>query len=106
METFNPLTTNVPHHIETSQLICSANQLTGFYMMRTLVVNGLMQVMCDHLKMISINSSYMLNNRPDQHDFNRSVYQKCFFEIIPSKFSFSGIWMFSTSHDRVLFLTN
>ena len=29
----NPLTTNVPHHIETSQLICIANQLTGFYMM-------------------------------------------------------------------------
>ena len=33
VNTFNPLTTNVPHHIETSQLICSANQLTGFYMM-------------------------------------------------------------------------
>ena len=29
-----PLMTNVPHHIETSQLICTANQLTGFYMMR------------------------------------------------------------------------
>ena len=29
----NPLTTNVPYHIETSQLICIANQLTGFYMM-------------------------------------------------------------------------
>ena len=29
---FNPLTTNVPHHIETSQLICNANQLTGSYM--------------------------------------------------------------------------
>ena len=29
----NPLTTNVPHHIETSQLISNANQLTGFYMM-------------------------------------------------------------------------
>ena len=29
----NPLTINVPHHIETSQLICSENQLTGFYMM-------------------------------------------------------------------------
>ena len=29
----NPLTTNVPHRIETSQLICIANQLTGFYMM-------------------------------------------------------------------------
>ena len=29
---FNPLITNVPQHIETSQLICTANQLTGFYM--------------------------------------------------------------------------
>ena len=29
----NPFTTNIPHHIETSQLICSADQLTGFYMM-------------------------------------------------------------------------
>ena len=29
----NPLTTNVSHHIETGQLICSANQLTGFHMM-------------------------------------------------------------------------
>ena len=25
--------TNVPHYIKTSQLICNANQLTGFYMM-------------------------------------------------------------------------
>ena len=30
------LTTNVNHHIETSQLICNANQLTGFYMMRNI----------------------------------------------------------------------
>ena len=37
----NPLTTNVPHHIETSQLICTADQLTGFYMMGTFIVNGL-----------------------------------------------------------------
>ena len=29
----NLLMTSVPHHIETSQLICSANQLTGFYIM-------------------------------------------------------------------------
>ena len=29
------------HHIETSQLICSPNQLAGFYMMGTLVVKGL-----------------------------------------------------------------
>ena len=28
----NPLTTNIPHHVETSQLICNPNQLTGFYM--------------------------------------------------------------------------
>ena len=41
--TLNPLKTYVPYHIETSQLICSANQLTGFYMMGTLVVNGLNQ---------------------------------------------------------------
>ena len=30
------------HHIETSQLIWRANQLTGFYMMATLAVNELM----------------------------------------------------------------
>ena len=29
----NPLTTGVPHHIETSQLIFRANQLTGFHVM-------------------------------------------------------------------------
>ena len=34
---------NVSHcpHIETSQLICSANQLTGFYMRETLTFNEL-----------------------------------------------------------------
>ena len=30
------------HHIETSQLICKANQLTGFYMMATYAFNELM----------------------------------------------------------------
>ena len=29
------------HHIETSHLICRANQLTGFYVMGTLVGKGL-----------------------------------------------------------------
>ena len=29
------------YHIETSQLICSANQLAGFYMMATLAFNEL-----------------------------------------------------------------
>ena len=31
------------HHIETSQLICRANKLTGFYIMGTLAVKGLTQ---------------------------------------------------------------
>ena len=30
-------------HIETSQLICTANQLTGFYMRATLALNGLIK---------------------------------------------------------------
>ena len=29
----NPVTTNVLHHIETSQLICIANRFNGFYIM-------------------------------------------------------------------------
>ena len=29
-------------HIETSQLICTANQLTGFYLRATVALNGLM----------------------------------------------------------------
>ena len=29
----SPLTANVPHHIETSQMICNGNELTGVYMM-------------------------------------------------------------------------
>ena len=33
LKTVNLLMTNVPHLIETSQLICIANQLIGFYMM-------------------------------------------------------------------------
>ena len=33
MSSLNPLMTSVPHHTETSQLTCIANQLTGFYMM-------------------------------------------------------------------------
>ena len=33
---FNLLTTNVSHHIETSQLICIPNQLTGFYILKNI----------------------------------------------------------------------
>ena len=32
------------HHIETSQLTCRANQLTGFYIMGTLAVKRLMVI--------------------------------------------------------------
>ena len=35
--------TQCPSHIETSELIFSANQLTSFYMRGTLVVKGLNQ---------------------------------------------------------------
>ena len=33
----NLLMNSVPHHIDTSQLICNAKQLTGFYMMGNIV---------------------------------------------------------------------
>ena len=33
LDSFKSLTANVPHHIEASQLICIAVQLTGFHMM-------------------------------------------------------------------------
>ena len=42
-KSINTLTTNIPHHIETRQLVCTANQLTGFYM-GTLIVNGVKEV--------------------------------------------------------------
>ena len=38
---FQPFKDQCSHHIETSQLICSANQLTSFYMMGILVVKRL-----------------------------------------------------------------
>ena len=31
-------------HIETSQLVCCVNQLTGFYMRATLAFNGLQKI--------------------------------------------------------------
>ena len=33
-----------PHHIETSPLICSVNQGTGFYMIRTSVMKELLAI--------------------------------------------------------------
>ena len=42
-------------HIETSQLICTANQLTGFYMRATLALNGL--IICECFKIRFKNSN-------------------------------------------------
>ena len=39
--TSQPFNEQCPSHIETSPLICFANQLTGFYMRGTLAVKGL-----------------------------------------------------------------
>ena len=42
MDLFNQLSASLAcPHIEPSQLICTANQLTGFYMRATLAFNGL-----------------------------------------------------------------
>ena len=38
-------------HIKTSQLICKANQLTGFYMRATLAFNGLKELKPDSIEM-------------------------------------------------------
>ena len=40
---YQPFNDQCSHRIETSQLICTASQLTGFYMMRTLIVKGLIK---------------------------------------------------------------
>ena len=42
----NPFNGQCPSHIETSQLICRANQLTGFYVRRTLTVKWLKRKKC------------------------------------------------------------
>ena len=44
------------HHIETNQLICSANQLTGFYMMETLAFNELMIILFHQRFMLPLST--------------------------------------------------
>ena len=48
------------HHIETSQLICTANQLTGFYITTTLAFNELIKRLRKdiHLKKKKVTSSF------------------------------------------------
>ena len=45
-------------HIETSQLIFTANQLTGFYMRATLALNGLKLIQTDERHTNQINIKY------------------------------------------------
>ena len=52
---FNPFNDQCSHHIETSQLICRANQVTGFYMMRTLVVKWFKKIPRIWIQVISFN---------------------------------------------------
>ena len=61
---YQPFNDQCSHHIETSLLICSANQLTGFYMMGILVVkvltkywnyNIFMQILCIVISDTQIN---------------------------------------------------
>ena len=49
---FNSL--NASAHIETSQLICCANQLTGFYMRVTLAFDGSMELINSMLKLAQV----------------------------------------------------
>ena len=39
---------SIDPHIETSQLICTVKQLTGFYMRATLAFNGLLNIQKAH----------------------------------------------------------
>ena len=54
------LTGSSCHHIETSQLICSVNQLTGFYTMATLAFNELTDMLLTHTNHKHRKSQYPL----------------------------------------------
>ena len=77
----NLLMTNFFHHIEISQLICRANQLTGFYMMGTLVVKRLRFCMRSLWKDSpcfdgSSNNIYFIKNKNLQNFFFRNESDK------------------------------
>ena len=64
--TFNPLRACVTL-IETSQLICTANQLTGFYMRAALALNGLNKLI--------VFSPPFVNEKGDQ-DFKQDMLMR------------------------------
>ena len=66
------------HHIETSQLIFRANQLTGFYMMGSLVVKGLNKFRGDVVDVLFIKNKHAKGRH--------SVATNCFVkELQPKK---------------------
>ena len=67
----SPLTSNVPIIKKISQLIYSANQLTGFYMMGTLVVKGAKKLNIFFFKNIVI---FYLNKQTIQFLFSSNLY--------------------------------
>ena len=69
------------HHIETSQLICRANQLTGFYMMGTLVVKGLMQIWIPEIriyKCLIITSAIRQKGESQNGCYKKTKHAKVF----------------------------
>ena len=82
-------------HIETSQLICFANQLTGFYMRATPAFNGLMP--CTQLAM----------RYEDFDTYSRKIFKiskKFAYNIWPNILSKIVIVMkFNTIHLKILF---
>ena len=66
MRLFKPFNDPCSNHIETSQLICSANQLTGFYMIGTLVVKGLKLVLMFYSTQLTFTCSKSKMQTPEQ----------------------------------------
>ena len=71
-------------HIKTSQLICSSNQLNGYYMMRTLAVNEL----------ISLDTCILVNLK--EISFGKTFSEEAIKEIHPEKSCFQTFRKMST----------
>ena len=78
----NSLNAKVVIIIESSQLICSANQLTGFYMMAVLAFNELKKIIKKQLKIINTfykkstnrNTSHLNISELKEHEKNYIIY--------------------------------
>ena len=91
-------------HIETSQLICSANQLTGFYMCAILVVKGLNQ--CRNRQslaniIVSDETGFLLNCEVNSRNFPRYVpvgNHLIFARGVQDPVNPAGIYMFKVNN--------